>query len=375
MAVRWSSRGHRPSASSSAVSKSPTVCGWNGRPSTKKVGVPDDAQVDPVVEVALHQGGHLGGRVVGVVLRRVETEVLGERAEQVVAAARGPRPTRPGSRTSARTSPPAAPAAPPTPRLGRRARSSRARASGRGSRSVTRPAYFSRRSSTNGYAARQPSHSKSRNSTKVTPLSPSSPRTRLSSRIRLDRRGCRSRPDRGRRRAPDRSRTPTPAPPRSRPGTANAAFVCVRLVLAPRVQRTTTNSSNGPGTPGRAAALASHRRMTMKTLAPMSMRSWSTRTTSRSPRRSSAPSVSPARRQILVHLHLGPHRVTDQVAHLDRRGRRSSQHLACLRDCGLVESVRQGRASFHSLVPGVPIDALLEAAGAVTSVAVRAEGH
>lgn len=83
----------------------------------------------------------------------------------------------------------------------------------------------------------------------------------------------------------------------------------------------------------------------------------------------------PARLQILVHLHLGPHRVTDLVAHLGLAQSTVSQHLACLRDCGLVESRPQGRASFHSLVPGVPIDALLVAAGAVTSVAVRAEGH
>lgn len=83
----------------------------------------------------------------------------------------------------------------------------------------------------------------------------------------------------------------------------------------------------------------------------------------------------PARLQILVHLHLGPHRVTDLVAHLGLAQSTVSQHLACLRDCGLVESRPQGRASFYSLVPGVPIDDLLRAAGGVTTVAVRTEGH
>ena len=83
----------------------------------------------------------------------------------------------------------------------------------------------------------------------------------------------------------------------------------------------------------------------------------------------------PSRLAILEHLFLGEHRVVELVAHLGLAQSTVSQHLACLRDCGLVESRPQGRASYHSLVPGVPIDALLVAAGAVTSVAERAEGH
>lgn len=83
----------------------------------------------------------------------------------------------------------------------------------------------------------------------------------------------------------------------------------------------------------------------------------------------------PSRLAILVHLHLGPHRVTDLVSHLGLAQSTVSKHLACLRDCGVVESRPQGRASLFSLAPGVPVDALLRAAGAVTAVAVRAEGH
>lgn len=83
----------------------------------------------------------------------------------------------------------------------------------------------------------------------------------------------------------------------------------------------------------------------------------------------------PSRLEILVHLHLGPHRVTDLVAHLGLAQSTVSQHLACLRDCGVVESRPEGRASVYSLAPGVPVRELLTAAGAVNAVAVRKAGH
>lgn len=83
----------------------------------------------------------------------------------------------------------------------------------------------------------------------------------------------------------------------------------------------------------------------------------------------------PSRLAILVHLHLGPHRVTDLVAHLGLAQSTVSKHLACLRDCGVVESRPQGRASLFSLVPGVPVDELLRAAGTVTATAVRTAGQ
>jgi ArsR family transcriptional regulator, cadmium/lead-responsive transcriptional repressor len=53
---------------------------------------------------------------------------------------------------------------------------------------------------------------------------------------------------------------------------------------------------------------------------------------------------------ILRHLALGEHRVVDLTAHLGLAQSTVSKHLACLRDCGLVASRPQGRASVFSLV-------------------------
>lgn len=57
----------------------------------------------------------------------------------------------------------------------------------------------------------------------------------------------------------------------------------------------------------------------------------------------------PARLAILRHLALGEHRVVDLTAHLSLAQSTVSGHLACLRDCGLVTSRPQGRASMFSL--------------------------
>lgn len=57
----------------------------------------------------------------------------------------------------------------------------------------------------------------------------------------------------------------------------------------------------------------------------------------------------PARLSILRHLAVGEHRVTDLTAHLGLAQSTVSGHLACLRDCGLVESRPSGRASVFSL--------------------------
>lgn len=59
--------------------------------------------------------------------------------------------------------------------------------------------------------------------------------------------------------------------------------------------------------------------------------------------------LCPSRIGILRHLTLGEHRVTDLVAHLALAQSTVSKHLACLRDCGLVESRAVGRASVYSL--------------------------
>lgn len=59
--------------------------------------------------------------------------------------------------------------------------------------------------------------------------------------------------------------------------------------------------------------------------------------------------AEPSRLSILRHLALGEHRVVDLMAHLGLAQSTVSGHLACLRDCGLVTSRAQGRASFFSL--------------------------
>lgn len=57
----------------------------------------------------------------------------------------------------------------------------------------------------------------------------------------------------------------------------------------------------------------------------------------------------PARLAIVQHLALGEHRVVDLTAHLGLAQSTVSAHLACLRDCGLVKSRPEGRASRFSL--------------------------
>jgi DNA-binding transcriptional ArsR family regulator len=57
----------------------------------------------------------------------------------------------------------------------------------------------------------------------------------------------------------------------------------------------------------------------------------------------------PARLAILRHLAASEHKVVDLTAHLGLAQSTVSAHLACLRDCGLVTSRPQGRASMWSL--------------------------
>jgi ArsR family transcriptional regulator, cadmium/lead-responsive transcriptional repressor len=58
---------------------------------------------------------------------------------------------------------------------------------------------------------------------------------------------------------------------------------------------------------------------------------------------------NPTRLAILQHLTLGEHRVVDLTAHVGLAQSTVSKHLSCLRDCGLVTSRAQGRASVFSL--------------------------
>ena len=57
----------------------------------------------------------------------------------------------------------------------------------------------------------------------------------------------------------------------------------------------------------------------------------------------------PTRLAIVQHLARGEHRVVDLTTHLGLAQSTVSAHLACLRDCGLVTSRPEGRASMFSL--------------------------
>jgi ArsR family transcriptional regulator, cadmium/lead-responsive transcriptional repressor len=69
-----------------------------------------------------------------------------------------------------------------------------------------------------------------------------------------------------------------------------------------------------------------------------------------------------SRLAIVRHLALGEHRVVDLTAHLRLAQSTVSKHLACLRDCGLVESRPEGRASVFRLTHPEATLALLSAA-------------
>lgn len=70
----------------------------------------------------------------------------------------------------------------------------------------------------------------------------------------------------------------------------------------------------------------------------------------------------PTRLAILRHLALGEHRVVDLTAHVGLAQSTVSKHLACLKDCGLVTSRPEGRASVYSLAHPEPLATLFRAA-------------
>jgi ArsR family transcriptional regulator, cadmium/lead-responsive transcriptional repressor len=69
-----------------------------------------------------------------------------------------------------------------------------------------------------------------------------------------------------------------------------------------------------------------------------------------------------ARLAILRHLTYGEHRVRDLTDHLGLAQSTVSAHLACLRDCGLVTSRPEGRASLFSLTTESELLGVLAAA-------------
>ena len=79
----------------------------------------------------------------------------------------------------------------------------------------------------------------------------------------------------------------------------------------------------------------------------------------------------PSRLAILQHLTLGEHRVRDLTEHLGLAQSTVSGHLACLRECGLVESRPEGRASVFSLTSVAEVLQVLTAAEQL----LEATGH
>jgi DNA-binding transcriptional ArsR family regulator len=70
----------------------------------------------------------------------------------------------------------------------------------------------------------------------------------------------------------------------------------------------------------------------------------------------------PSRLAILRQLSLGEQRVVDLTEHLGLAQSTVSKHLMCLRDCGLVTSRPQGRASVFTLTHHQAMLDLLSAA-------------
>ncbi|HLQ81958.1 MAG TPA: metalloregulator ArsR/SmtB family transcription factor [Bacillota bacterium] len=83
----------------------------------------------------------------------------------------------------------------------------------------------------------------------------------------------------------------------------------------------------------------------------------------------------PGRLTILQHLKTGEHRVRDLTDHLHLAQSTVSAHLACLRDCGLVGSRPDGRASLWSLTAEPETDRILEAGAALVGAMAPNDPH
>ncbi|HEX4659114.1 MAG TPA: metalloregulator ArsR/SmtB family transcription factor [Streptosporangiaceae bacterium] len=84
--------------------------------------------------------------------------------------------------------------------------------------------------------------------------------------------------------------------------------------------------------------------------------------------------ADPARLAIIQHLAAGEARVVDLTGVLGLAQSTVSAHLACLRDCGLVDVRPSGRASVYSLRQPALLgllaaaDAVLEATGSAVAL-------
>ncbi|WP_370326154.1 ArsR/SmtB family transcription factor [Euzebya sp.] len=70
----------------------------------------------------------------------------------------------------------------------------------------------------------------------------------------------------------------------------------------------------------------------------------------------------PTRIRVLQLLADGEHRVVDLTRQLGLAQSTVSAHCACLRDCGLIASRPEGRATVYSLAVGAEVRAVLAAA-------------
>ncbi|MCL4369110.1 MAG: metalloregulator ArsR/SmtB family transcription factor [Actinobacteria bacterium] len=68
------------------------------------------------------------------------------------------------------------------------------------------------------------------------------------------------------------------------------------------------------------------------------------------------------RLQVVQHLLTGPHRVVDLKEHLGLAQSTVSAHVACLRDCGLLDATPVGRSTMYSLSHPVATADFLRAA-------------
>ena len=68
------------------------------------------------------------------------------------------------------------------------------------------------------------------------------------------------------------------------------------------------------------------------------------------------------RLRILQHLLLGEHRVSDLISHLGLAQSTVSAHVACLRDCGLLDVRREGRSAYYRLAHPAATARLLRSA-------------
>ncbi|ADD41428.1 transcriptional regulator, ArsR family [Stackebrandtia nassauensis DSM 44728] len=73
------------------------------------------------------------------------------------------------------------------------------------------------------------------------------------------------------------------------------------------------------------------------------------------------------RLRIVQYLATGEARVVDLTERLGLAQSTVSKHLACLRDCGLVNSRAEGRQSFYSLTRPELMDLLIAAEGVLTA--------